>query len=89
MSIPGSHFAVEKTRRCFAFLSFPISNTKNHHQINLVIRNPSIRRRMLKKARELQESEQRKRAEDASITFETLKAGDATHYPKKYDSVAV
>lgn len=44
---------------------------------------------MLKIARELKEAEERKKAENAAITFVTLTPGDATHYPKKYDSIAV
>lgn len=44
---------------------------------------------MLKRARDLKESEDKKKTEDDSIHFETISPGDATHYPKKYDSMAV
>ena len=47
------------------------------------------RKTMFRQARELREEAERKKAEDDSIKFETIRPGDATHYPKKYDSVAV
>lgn len=44
---------------------------------------------MLLKARELRELKERKKTENESLNFVTLTVGDATNYPKKYDSLAV
>lgn len=44
---------------------------------------------MLKKSRELKELEEKRKAEDDSIKFETISPGDATNYPKKYDTVGI
>lgn len=44
---------------------------------------------MLARARALKEKEDAQKREDDSIQFEMIKAGDATHYPKRYDSCAI
>jgi len=43
----------------------------------------------LARARALKEKEDAKAKEDEAITFEMIKAGDATHYPQRYDSCAI
>jgi FKBP-type peptidyl-prolyl cis-trans isomerase len=44
---------------------------------------------MLARSRALREKEEAKKKEDDAIKFENIQAGDATHYPQKYDSIAV
>jgi FKBP-type peptidyl-prolyl cis-trans isomerase len=43
----------------------------------------------LARARALAEKEAAQKREDDMIQFEMIKAGDATHYPQRYDSCAI
>ena len=43
----------------------------------------------LERARKFREAEEKKKAEEEALRFDVLKPGDAVHFPKKNDSVAM